>query len=42
VRILIVLAIFGGITLALGAINIWLGVLALPITFGAAKELLSK
>lgn len=41
-RILLVIGICGGVTVALGAINIWLGVLALPITYGLADDLLTK
>lgn len=41
-RIALIIGICGGITVALGAINIWLGVLSLPITYGIADSLLSE
>jgi hypothetical protein len=33
--------ICGGITIGLGCINIWLGVLALPIMYSLSKDLTS-
>jgi hypothetical protein len=33
--------ICGLITVGIGAINIWLGILCLPITYSISKELLS-
>jgi hypothetical protein len=42
IRILFVIGSCAGATLILGALNIWLGVLSLPITYGLAKSLLSK
>lgn len=42
VRILFIIGCCAGVTLILGALNIWLGVLSLPITYGLANSLLSK
>lgn len=39
-KILLVIGICGGVTVALGYINIWLGVLALPIMYPLSVELL--
>lgn len=39
-RILIVIGLCGAVTVALGYINIWLGILALPITYGLSEDLL--
>lgn len=41
-RILFVIGCCAGITLLLGALNIWLGALSLPITYSLAKSLLAK
>lgn len=41
-RAILVPLICGLITVVIGAVNIWLGVLALPIMFGISKSLLSK
>lgn len=41
-KIIVVIGLCGAITVVLGAINIWLGVLTLPITYGLAEGLLSK
>lgn len=41
-RILLIIGVCAGVTLILGAINIWLGVLSLPITYPLAMSLLRK
>lgn len=39
-KIILVISVCGGATVLLGQINIWLGVLALPILYGLSEDLL--
>lgn len=41
-RVLLVVGTCATITVALGAVNIWLGILALPITYEVAQSLLGE